>query len=154
MNSNTMNIVLQESSTIDSSDIRRLFGEDIWFYEDCYYDRDTAYMGIDSAVIGAFAKANAESELWGTKFKGPSRLITNAELTCLFADQGFKGWEYYQRKYSSGFYTFYRPGIYGNYALVDYWYGCGSLCGNGSLLLLEKIDGQWIIIKQGVMIVA
>lgn len=30
-----------------------------------------------------------------------------------------------------------------HYALVNYWFWCGSLCGNGATLVFEKVKGEW-----------
>jgi len=142
-------IVTQESSVIDSSTIVNLLGYG-------WPNGSFSHLGFeaDSLVIDAFIKANLKSEYWGTEFKGETKLITRGEKNCFFEKQGVRGWDDYYRKYSSGIWSFYRPGIYGDYALVNYWYGCGSLCGEGTYLLLQKVEGEWVVIKRGPMIVA
>lgn len=142
-------IVSQESSVLDSSTIVNLLG-----YGGS--NGSAHYLGFeaDSLVIDAFIKTNLKSEYWGTEFKGETKLITRGEKNCFFEKQGVRGWDDYYRKYSSGIWSFYRPGIYRDYALVNYWYGCGSLCGEGTYLLLQKVEEEWMIIKRGPMIVA
>ncbi len=142
-------IVSQESSVIDSSTIINLLG-----YGWPNGSRNHLGFEADSLVIDAFIRANIKMEYWGTRFDGVTQLVTNPEMTCLFENEGISGWDYYYRKYPNGIWSFHRPGIYEDFALVNYWYGCGGLCGEGTYLLLQKVEGEWVIVKQGVMTVA
>lgn len=141
---NESQIILgQESVSIDSSAISSLFGKDT-LYSNGSYGRDTSYIGFeaDSAVIDAYVKANGSSEYWGEDFNVAVKLITDSEFECL------NGWEDYHNKYSTGYYKVSRPGIYGDYALIQYSYSCGSLCGFYYVYnLLKKVNGNWTVIK-------
>lgn len=80
--------------------------------------------------------------------KSPIKLISHKELNCYFSFQK-SGWEKYYQKYpnSFGFLSFSRPGINTqlNKAIVEYgWYN-GYQGGMGYLLLLEKVNNNWIV---------
>lgn len=43
----------------------------------------------------------------------------------------------------------------GQAAVVAYWYGCGNLCGNGTLAFLRKRpDGRWSIALQKTLVIS
>ncbi len=32
--------------------------------------------------------------------------------------------------------------------VLSYWYNCGSLCGEGCILYIKKVNGKWVIVKK------
>ncbi len=73
-------------------------------------------------------------------------LLSEKERSILFR-KGQNGWEKFYKKYSNvkGIISFSRVGFNQErtQALVSVSIGCGSLCGEGNLIFLEKENGKW-----------
>ncbi len=112
-------------------------------------------MGIkDSSIFKDYRNKNNQQYFLSEKLNRPNiKLINKLELNCLFSEKdAVENWEKYYRKYkfSSGNYTFARPGFNKNKdkAIIEYGYMAGPMTGEGSLVLLEKIDNKWKVIKR------
>jgi hypothetical protein len=136
-------IIQQKSYGLDSISIYQL-------------QNDSLTMGfkVDSALLAAFINANTTDENWGNQFIIPSQIITYDEANCLFSNGVESGWTDYYNKYPTGYWSISKVGLYGDAALVNFSYVCGSLCAEGAYLLLKKVNGKWTIEKQGITWVA
>ncbi len=132
--------------------------QNIWPLDSSYNPSikpDSSDLGfeVDSLVWHAYVKANEKEEKWKDNFPISSQLITSSELSCFFQN-GFLGWNDYYLIYPRGFWSISRAGIFGDFALVEYTYSCGSVCGESTCLLLKKEAGKWIIFKQGYTVIS
>ncbi len=136
-------IIQQKSWALDSGSIYHL-------------QNDTSSIGfkVDSALIAAYINANQSEENWGNQFTVPSQLITRDEINCLFEPGIERGWNDYYNKYPTGYWRISRVGIFGDAALVEFSVSCGSVCAESAFLLLKRVNGKWIIERQGMTIVS
>lgn len=74
-------------------------------------------------------------------------LINEETISEIFKKRGYEGWSEFYRKYpnSSGYITFSRVGFNKERtkAFIYRETGCGSLCGYGGYILLNKENGKW-----------
>lgn len=74
-------------------------------------------------------------------------LINEEAVSEIFKRRGYEGWDEFYRKYpnSSGYITFSRIGFNKEKtkAIIYREAGCGSLCGYGGYILLNKENGEW-----------
>lgn len=60
-----------------------------------------------------------------------------------------KGWKGIKRKYGTGkVIEFSQVSYYGQFASTYYAIHCGRLCGSGSIVIFEKIDGKWKMVTE------
>jgi hypothetical protein len=76
-------------------------------------------------------------------------LLNNAQLDSLFKGNLMQGWEVYWKKYpkGTGLLGFSRVGFDRAHtkAFLYVSESCGSLCGNGYAVILEKVNGSWVV---------
>jgi hypothetical protein len=89
------------------------------------------------------------------RIKAPIRiiLVSEEEVTTLLKARD--GWSALPRKYSRArdIFVVSRPGISRDhlYAVLYVGHSCGPLCGGGTDLLLGETNGDWKILKRGVV---
>jgi|SRR5215831_2472940 len=121
--------------------------------KDFYSKEEWDQIKVDPAwqpALNDYQAKNSKPVEIEDKFSLPAKvmLLPHAEVNRFF-EEGGGWWEAFYRKYpkATGFITLSNVGFNPemNYALVDVGFHCGGLCGNGSLVLLVKKDGKWVI---------
>lgn len=103
----------------------------------------------DSLLLDEYSEKNKDYYFLSSNLLGSNvRLMNSEELDCFLSFENSE-WEKYYQKYpdSVGFFKFSRPGVnnQGDRAIVEYcWYN-NYLAAMGYLVILEKIDSNWII---------
>ncbi len=91
---------------------------------------------------------------WNSEIlSGSAILLTNKEIYDTISSYSPKDfWEAFHRKYKTNLSFLTKPlfSLSGNYAIIEYSYFCGSLCGWGGILILKKERNKWIVIKTGI----
>lgn len=58
-----------------------------------------------------------------------------------------KFWEKIQQKFKThSIFEFTKISYYGSFASLYVSHSCGELCGNGRVIVLEKLNGKWVVI--------
>lgn len=106
--------------------------------------------GLTQDTINDYQAKKVESRKLENSFtvSGKVVFLSEEEETQLFRN-GLDGWNKFYKKYpeANGIITFSRVGFNKErtQALVYVGIGCGGLCGDGSFMFLEKINGKWSI---------
>ncbi len=85
---------------------------------------------------------------WTVKMFSNIRIISNDTINNIFKDRS-KWWTYFYKNYGRSFKTFSVPFFFRNdtYCLFYSDNSCGGLCGEGRLILYQKVNNKWIEIK-------
>ncbi len=108
---------------------------------------------LQATTIEAFRQANAGRAVIRPSFRTPIDygLVSSSEIESIFEKRGDVWGRYYQKfPGSQGILTFTRVGFNsdGTQALL-YWSNiCGGLCGEGAYVVMEKHNGQWLIVAE------
>jgi len=123
---------------------RGLFQNDDWLNTSV----DKSY----ADAVSDFKSANEKERPLETRFEytGKIALIDEGEFQRTI--NGANGWDAFKKDHqgASGIATFSAVGFSrdGSHAVVNISYLCYSHCGNGSLDVLEKKNGEWTIAKE------
>jgi len=81
------------------------------------------------------------------KYKNAKNIISSGDSILVLTDPLIFYLDKYYRK--NGICYFHKPIFSFNkaYAIVEYYIYCGSLCGDGEIVLMKKIKGKWIRIQ-------
>lgn len=104
-------------------------------------ERDT---NVDESIIEECMQLNKKSyAIDGEKiYSGGIKVVSQNKIN------EFGSFEEALNNYGAvGAYRFGHPVFYdsGNKCMLETGYVCGGTCGNGSILLLEKVSGEWVI---------
>lgn len=105
---------------------------------------------ISQETIDAYKEANkAKGDL--TKVipsQGKVTLISDADSETIFKNRS-NGWNEFYRRYKDarGIFTFSQVGFNRDRTecVVSVGFGCGMLCGEGNVYILDKREGRWVI---------
>jgi hypothetical protein len=99
----------------------------------------------------AFIKEKRYSVIsrWDRTLFPEYHLLSGDTLQVMFEKKG-GGWHAFYKKFGSGFHTFSEPIFLRKDTLCLFYhdYSCGYLCGTGHLVLYQKKDRKWEILKE------
>lgn len=82
---------------------------------------------------------------WTSHLFEQGRLLTKATLDSIY-NSPTRGRIYFEQQYGSNLYSFSNPIFIRDYSLCIFYsgYSCGSLCGEGKLVIFKKENGNWL----------
>jgi len=85
------------------------------------------------------------SSVWKPGILEKSTLISKDTVTKIFHRSDIPGWTYFYQHYGMRLYSFGKPIFLRNNTICIFYfgYGCGDLCGFGSLCIYIKENGCW-----------
>ena len=106
-------------------------------------------ISYDLQVLSDYSNKNETCYyLSNTYFNAPIKLISHSEINC-YASFKENGWNRYYQNYpdSFGFITFSRPGVNINedMAIIEYYCYMSSQSAISYLVILEKINENWVV---------
>ena len=116
---------------------------------------------LTDETVGGYAAARIKENEFKMKLDIPFKyiLLTNKQLDMVFPDRNYDGltayWSEFYRLYpgSGGYNSFSKVGYdkSGRFALVYFVNRCGSHCGTGTYVLVEKSEGGWVVKETAMM---
>jgi hypothetical protein len=139
--------VKEELDSFTVSEIKKTVG-------DGRFERKVTYDGhirTDSLILTPKELARVKKQLknqqqsWLTGCLQNVKLIPKDTISYVFKNMG-KGWDYFHKTYGDRLYRISTPiFLRKNSICLFYWsYGCGPLCGQGTLALYKKENGKWV----------
>lgn len=100
-------------------------------------------------AVDDYKTANKNSEQMENRFEYNGNISLIGEDEVKNTINSTEGWDAFKKSHpgASGIVTFSAVGfdLDGNHAIVNVSYLCASHCGNGTVFVLEKKDGDWTI---------
>ena len=123
-----------------------LLPDDIKYIREDIEQENIAY---DTTSLLDYLERNKTNNFFNySQIHSAVHLISNVEIDCLFSS-GDDGWQKFYQKYPiyKGFFMFSRPGIntQKNKAIIEYSWVRNYLACEWYIVVLEKIDENWVV---------
>jgi hypothetical protein len=108
---------------------------------------------VHSQIYRVFVDANLQPSSFHRSFTlpVPYQIVASSEMHSIFGTPG-NAWGRYYKKYpnSMGLLRLSRVGFNsdGNQAAFYVSNSCGGLCGEGSFVIMEKVDSNWKVLQE------